>query len=459
MSDREKKVIFITAFHPQISKNILGTDAFRMLVDSGTCTIVLLVPDTKKHFFERHYNHSDVRIEGIEMRSFVERRSEDFMNTLSRLLVDTHYLHYKRLELLDAKRSSLGYFRYGMRELIVKLFSGARIFHRLFRFADEKVTGKHIFDTLLDSYSPDTIFCTDLFEQLGLQLIREAKQRGIKTVGMVRSWDNCLSKGLLRVIPDVVMVNNEILKNEIITIHDAREENVIIVGLPQFDAFIQESPLNRDDFFRQNNLDPKKRLIVFAPAGSILSDTDDDICDILIKAKAEGDLPTDTQLFVRNHPQHPARLSEFRGLPDVFIQMPGEVLDPKTHKETELTPSEQVFLRDLMAHTDTLVWVATSLCLDALVFDVPQVVVNFDGYKTKDYYHSVKRYHDEDHMKKMFLYNPFSIAHTKEELPTLVSACLKNPEERKDERAKVRTLELHTLDGKAGERIAKYLLG
>ncbi len=459
LMSEDKKVIFITALHPQISKNILSTKAFSLLTESEHIQIVLIVPETKKHFFERHYVHPRVIIEGIEMQRFVESQPENILNTISRLLIDTHYLHYKRHELLDARKSICAYIQYFVRESLVFLFADRRLPQTFFRFVDKRLSRKKIFSSLFATYRPDAVFTTDLFEQLGLQMIREAHALGIETIGMVRSWDNCLSKGLLRFIPDKIIVNNEVLKEEAISIHGVHKDAVSVVGLPQFDAFINGVPTDRETFFRENGLDPQKRLVVFAPAGTILSDTDADICDMLISLREEGRLPRDVQFFVRNHPQHPANLKRFDHVPDLFVQMPGEILDPKTHKETELAPHEQVFLRDLMAYTDALVWVATSLCLDALVFDVPQVVVNFDGYKTKNYYQSVKRYHNEDHMKKMFLSDPFRVVRNKDELCTGIIECLDTPELRSKGRRRIRELQLEPLDGRAGERIAHVVGG
>src|SRR5436190_20879471 len=103
--------------------------------------------------------------------------------------------------------------------------------------------------------------------------------------------------------------------------------------------------------------------------------------------------------FVRNHPNHPADLSRFKGNPHFTIQRPRHAFDAN-EKNTELEPDEQKLLADLLYHSDVVMYVATSLGLDASAFDKPQIMVSFDGHEKKMYTKSVERYHDEDHTKK-----------------------------------------------------------
>lgn len=457
MDIQKQKVILITVFHSLVSKNILNTDAIINLRDSNKYKIVLLVPQIKKDFFVAHYAHKNIAIEGIDMQTFGEGWKENLMQTLAKLLIDTHYLHYKRRELLDSEKTIVGWIKYGIREFIVYACAGKSFCIHIFHKIDILLGSKEIYKSILTTYKPDLVFSTDIFEQMGAQLLREAKERNIKTIGMVRSWDNCLSKGLLRIKPEIFIVNNEVIKDELVTIHGVTESSINVVGLPQFDRFISEKPENKKTFFKNNNLDPEKKLIMFAPGGNVLSLTDPDICRILISAIEEGRLPHNVQIFVRNHPHHPADLDYFKNREDIIVQSPGVILDSSTHKETELTPGDQDFLRNVLAYTDVLIWVATSLCLDALVYDVPQVVVNFDGFQTKNYYHSVKRYHDEDHMKKMFIHRPFRIANNSEQLISNITMYLNDKSIDGRERELVRNQQFYKVDGHAGKRIAQIL--
>ena len=449
--------IFITVFHSFVSKNILNSDFFLKFRDSGKYKLVLLVPQNKETYFKEHYAHKNVVIETVSTEEFVQNPTEIFFDTIAKLLIDTHYLHYRRREILEKDKSFLGTARHKFREMVVRNFADKPWAHKVYYWLDNHLNVHKTYAYLFAKYSPALVFATDIFDQCDSALVKEAKRNRIKVVGMVRSWDNCLSKGLLRSVPDVVVVNNVVLKEELVSMHHVPPDAIRIIGLPQFDSFINLQPEERNLFFKKHGLDPKKRLVMFAPAGNILSNTDSDILDILIKAKKNGPLPEDIQFFVRNHPHHPADFSACSYSSDVHIQTPGEILDPTTNKATELTVDDLYFLRNILAHTDVLIWVATSLCLDALVYDVPEVVVNFDGYVEKAYYHSVKRYHDEDHMKKMFLHKPFRVANNATDLVESINIYLKDRSIDARERDIVRVEQLFKTDGRAGERLVNLL--
>lgn len=454
----KKPTLLVPIFHSLVSKNVLNTDALGTLMRSGTCRIVLIVPALKQDFFKKHYETDSVEIVGMDIRPSDFGWWSQLMHKTSMLLVDTHYLHYRRKEILEADRSVLRNFKHLVREAIVKIAADKKWAISLFRYLDHTFSKRTIFSTIFERYQPDVVFSTDLFEQVSGQLLREAMSRGIRTVAMVRSWDNCLSKGILRHTANEYLTNNEVLKEELISIHGVSSDKITVTGLPQFDSFTNQQPADRESFFLKHGLDPDKKLVLFAPAGKVLSDTDADICKMFLSAQDEGRLPADLQFFVRNHPQHPADFSSLISHPNLTIQNPGQKLDPKTDKETEMTPDDLDFLRNILAHTDVLVWVATTLCLDAIVYDVPQVVLNFDGYQQKDYYHSVKKYHDEAHMTKMFALHPFKVANSESELIGFIKDYLDDPGIDAQAREKVRQQQLYKIDGLSGKRVSDRLI-
>jgi CDP-glycerol glycerophosphotransferase (TagB/SpsB family) len=214
----------------------------------------------------------------------------------------------------------------------------------------------------------------------------------------------------------------------------------------------------REEFFASMNLDPAKKTILFAPAGTILSDTDLDIVDIFKKALDEKKLISPIQLLIRNHPNHPADFSPVSDRKDMVIENPGKVFNVNNPKETELTLKDNEHLADELFYSDVIVWVATTLPLDAAIFDKPLIAVNFDGYEEKSYYESVRRYHDEDHMKKMLDCNGVKVADSKEDLIEIINMYLMDPSLDKEGRDAIIRQQFYGLDGKAGRRIGEYLL-
>lgn len=453
----DMRTLVITSFHSFISKNILNTDVLRTLRDERETRIVIFVPKEKAEFFARHYAGGNVEVEGIDTARITRDRANTFFSRLFFLMIDSHYLRYKRVERRDVDPTPASWIKYYAFGALAAVLSGSKALNRAARALFMRLSSRGLLAVHLDRVKPDLVFSTDVFDPNDIQVLKEASLRGIRTVGMIRSWDNCWSKGLLPVIPDRLLANNAVLKDEAVTLHDVPAERIAVVGLPQFDAFVREARTPRDAFFARIGVDPSKRLILLAPAGTILSDTDWQLCDILERAIRDGKLPEDVHVFVRNHPHHPADLSRFQGSPHFTFQNPGHVFGA-VGKSTELEPEEHRFLGDLLFHSAVVAWVATSLGLDAAVFDKPEIMIDFDGYEKKEYFKSVARYRDEDHMLKLVATGGARRVKEPEEFVAAVKAYLDDPSLDRDGRKRIVEEQLYRIDGKSGERVVREVL-
>ena len=73
---------------------------------------------------------------------------------------------------------------------------------------------------MFEKYKPDVVFATNVYGEEDVLLMKSASIHGVKTIGMVLSWDNNTSKHLMRVVPNVLLVQNEIIKDEAIKIQN-----------------------------------------------------------------------------------------------------------------------------------------------------------------------------------------------------------------------------------------------
>ena len=452
----KKKIILITVFHSFISKNILNTDVFDILKSNKNLSIVLAVPKPKEKFFLKIYASDNVSVVGIDVPSAISKPSSVFFSRLSNLLIDSHYLWYKRAERLDSTRTIFAYTKYFVEQLFVKIFSPFRLSRIILRYGFVKKGEVKSIKKVFEEIHPDILFATDVFDEMDVLFMREARSRNIKLMGMVRSWDNCYSKGVMRVVPDNLIVNNLEIKKEAIILHDISAEKIYVGGLPQFDASKREVRTNREEFFKDIGADPNKKLIFFGPAGSILSDTDWQIAEIVRRAISYHRLPP-TQVFVSNHPNHPADFSKFKNDGSFIFATLGKVFSENA-KDTELTNVDTKRLRDLIYYADVIVYVASTVGIDSLQFDKPQIIIDFDGWEKKPYIKSVRRYHDEDHMKKMLVLGGVTVVMSENELIDAINKYFKNPSWNKDGRDHMRKQQFHNLDGKAGKRVGNYLI-
>ena len=96
------KTIFISSFHPFISKNILNTDVFGVLKQKKDLKIILLVPAILKDFFENNHHSDNVVIESIDLVPFSKSRLNNFFSRAAFFFTYNHWVRYKRMEYLNA---------------------------------------------------------------------------------------------------------------------------------------------------------------------------------------------------------------------------------------------------------------------------------------------------------------------------------------------------------------------
>jgi hypothetical protein len=113
---------------------------------------------------------------------------------------------------------------------------------------------------------PDLLLVTPLIE-LGSQqvdYVKAARRLGLRSALAVASWDNLTSKGLIRVIPDHVLVWNDAQKSEAVTLHGVPPERVVVTGAQLFDHWFRAAPSRtREQFCEDVGLDPSRPFLLY----------------------------------------------------------------------------------------------------------------------------------------------------------------------------------------------------
>jgi len=420
--------------------------------------LIVFVPAYKQAYLSEIYNHQRIRFIGIEEAPLLSNKKFSFFGRLFSAMIPTYTANLRHRERRHRSHSFQGFLKFFIGRVIIFLFSKNPVAHRLARYLDRRFSPCRYLHCYFDEFQPTALFTTDVFSGMDVLFMQAAKSKKIPVVGMVRSWDNTTTKGLLRVLPDKLIANNEIIKEEAVAIHDVKEKSVFVSGIPQFDWMVRKEHSSREVFFRKISVDPQKRLILFAPAGYLLSDTDWQLCEILKKGFRDSSLPSDVHFLVRNHPGDPASLEKFQPDENFTIERPGTTFGQRGPKLSEMSPDEARHLVDSLFHSEIVVYVNSTIGLDSLPFDKPQIMIEFDGWEKKPYIESVKRYHDEDHMVKYLRTGAVKIVKSPEELFSWVRYYLEQPEMDRENRKTAMNQQLYYLDGRSGLRIADFLL-
>lgn len=239
----------------------------------------------------------------------------------------------------------------------------------------------------LRELSPDAVVATPMnmrFSTADLEYIKAAKSINIPTVLPVASWDNLTNKGLVHVIPDLVLIWNNTQREEAIRNHQIPAERMRIVGSMYFDRwFIQLKPsTSREEFCSKFGMNPGVPFFLYLGSSSAAADDESWLIEE-IRARMNKSENLDIRMagiVIRPHPSHFEIYRRLEGRPGIFI-VPG-------------LQNIKSVSRDIALYFDTVEHSAavieggnTSAMIEVLIMDKPGIVVLTEGHRQEHVLH------------------------------------------------------------------------
>lgn len=443
------KTIFITCFFNLVVRNILETECFSILKSKKDIRIVLLVPEKKGDFFRKEFGGANVIVEEIPFLS--PSKINLFFHFLSWNLLNNDSKKIHRIVQLGKDKNRLRYWFTSFLSLLGVLV----LIRKIFRALDYWFVPGGGYDDLFEKYKPSVVFATDMQdlrtqEYSDTYLIREARRLGIPSVGMSRSWDSMTTKGLLRTIPDLLIVQNKAIANWAIQYHSVSKKRIVTVGIPHYDQYLSGKRLSRESVFSKLGLNPGKKLVFVTPPSDIWTG-EPGFNNYLLKALSE----LGEQIVVRFPIFGKLEIGD-------FVRPRGMVFDIPSNEsrleESLLRRSDDDHLADLLFQSDLVVTSPSSIILDAAVFGKPTILIGFDGDRPLSYWKSLRRYYDYEHQQAVIQKGNLVIAKSREELLEFIRKYLDNPAAYAKNQLEVAEEFCYRLDGHSGERLAETLL-
>ncbi|MDO8510145.1 MAG: CDP-glycerol glycerophosphotransferase family protein [bacterium] len=441
------RTIVIPSFHSLVSRNILTAPFFDLLKQSGY-TIVIVVPEKKKDFFEKHYGGPAVIVHGLVNRL---TRLDAFFKTFALAALKTR-------SILIMRKRGMGIEHPLLFRLLRPFASATRpLIPILYKILMPKNTLGEIFER----YRAHAVFSTDVFSANDCRIMLEAKRRGIPVVGMVRSWDNLTAKGGFRVVPDVVVLQNEIQQKEAQMIHGINKNRMRIVGIPHYDRYVNGPTKDRDAFLKDLGIKTSAKYFVYGPIGDRIVKVGDSLrphtYDRNVIEYLDKRLPSGCYLVVRTPPTDTVNLDGYIPSSRVIIEQPGTRFgEGKSVRMTELTRSDDDHLVNLLYHSAGVVTVFSSLCIDGLVLGKPVALLAFD-FNPASYWESVKRLHEFDHMVPVLESGVCDVLESASALDAFILRSREEGLKNNLERQRFMDRECFHLDGKSSQRLYELI--
>jgi CDP-Glycerol:Poly(glycerophosphate) glycerophosphotransferase len=474
------KRIFISADHGMAIIYFLQSDVVSTLLAAGV-EIVLLTDDETKGRIEARFAKPGLIFEGLRLRQAehyarkVNPRWQWLLAYLRRVggswRINTEAMdsHIWEVWVENSWKFRLAiWVPAALAILFLRTFSFAR--RSLVRMQSGLIPRPNLYADLFDKYKPELVIASTAGWRLDRYLLREAALRHIPTMAAIVGWDNPSSYSIRGAPVDWATCWSELQKEELVLGSDWAPERVNVGGIPSYDGYFRkEWLLSKEEYFKLHKLDPSRKLISYACSFVHFAPNYPNV-EALARLVSSNLLAKPAQLLVRLHPSHfqekPRIFAEERErihaleakYPHVHVVRPvalggslgyysGEDMDEKS---------------SMMAHSDVLVTVYSTMVVETAVHDTPIVAAVIDtpgGWnQPKKYSLSLKKIGNWPTHQRFREAKAGKVANDENELCETLNAYLANPKLDSTERQAFVRQEITYTDATAGVRTAEFIL-
>ena len=472
--------IFISADHGMAIIYFLQSDVVPALLDAGVEVVILTDDETRDRIAQR-FARPGLTFEGLRLKEAnayankVKPRLQWLLAFLRRVggswRINTEAMdsHIWEVWVENSWKFRLGiWIPAALAILVLRTFSFAR--NVLVRVQNRFVPSPRLYADLFASHKPDLVIASTAGWRLDRYLLREATLHHVPTMAAIVGWDNPSSYAIRGAPMDYATCWSQLQKDELVDGSDWKPERVHIGGIPSYDGYFRKQwQLSKDDYFKLHHLNPNRKLISYACSFVHFAPNYPNV-EALAKLISSDSMMEPSQLLIRLHPSH------FQDKPQIFAEERERIFAlekqyPNVHvvKPVALGGSLGYYggedmdeKSSMMAHSDVLVTVYSTMVVETAVQDTPIVAAVIDvpgGWnRPKKFSLSLKQIGNWPTHKRFREAKAGRVASTEKELCEVINLYLQNPSLDAAERRKFIEDEITFTDGTSGQRTAEYIL-
>ncbi len=334
---------------------------------------------------------------------------------------------------------------FGRSKFIKKKFT-PWLYNRIFR--------KRPYKNLFEKYSPNLVVVPGLAFFPDIEICAEAQRQKVRSVGMVMNWDH-LNKYYIPIHSDILLVQNEPMKKEAIKWHAYDEDQIRLVGFPQFDMYVHPDKflIPKSDFLKTFNLGDANKIILFI-SGAAYSKDEPDILKAISASISEGVFGKNVKLLVRPY----VIVRDLEREQEKYKQF----LDDKNMsfnwlRRTDNLDNKKIFM-SMLAYSDVVISIFSTTAIESAVFDKPTITIGFDGSHKRPYRESIRRLEDMSHFKNVLDTGSVKISRSFDDLKGFIKDYLVDPSIDRDDRKVLVNKMCFKNDGKSSIRVVDNIL-
>lgn len=319
----------------------------------------------------------------------------------------------------------------------------------------EHASNLAVFSALLADLRADALFTITPFLRSEHLLLRAARDRGLPLATSILSFDNLTTRGWIPVTFDLYMVWNAYNQAEVRRVYpQANGCPVEIVGAPQMDFYWDPAYIWPEVEWRATlSLPAERPVILFGGGPTIIVQNEPQTLVHLDEAISAGRIREKPVILLRPHPHDKlerwsAALDRCRHVVcDEPWRVPGSnpLFTNVTRRDIEKLAST---LKHSMVHINT----SSTLTIDGAIFDRPQIGPAYDESSPR-HHQAMGKLYEREHFLPIVQSGGLSLAHSRDELITLVNDALENPARLSENRRKMVRSIITFDDGQSTHRL------
>ncbi len=274
-----------------------------------------------------------------------------------------------------------------------------------------------------------------------------ARRLALPIIGHIASWDHTVGKGIVAPHLRRYIVQNDVMREDLVRYHVIPRECIVVTGWPQTDVFYRRRPsADFEAVLAGLGLDPTRRVVLVMGNTPTNAPFEARFVERLVRWWQKGGADTSFSLLFRPHP----RDREWRERFSAALSVKGAAVQEPSFTDLDT-------LAVLLEHGDCVVANAGTILLDALVNDRPAVCVLYDEGAPPGDSWALKNVSGE-HYRQLMESEAFYRAERFEDVAAGIERALANPGELAPERVRVALEVVGEVDGHAADRVAQAMV-
>jgi hypothetical protein len=311
---------------------------------------------------------------------------------------------------------------------------------RTWLFSPRRHTSRTLVERMRDNSSG--LVVANVQSLQAVPYLNAARRLRLPVVGYVASWDHTVGKGIVSSHVDRYVVQNEVMRDDLVRHHAIAAERVVVTGWPQSDVYARARPrAEYDALLAELGLDPERPVVLVAGNTPTNAPYEGRFVERLVVWSRSLPLAERPQFLFRPHPRDREwrdRFASALAADDVAVQEP-------SYTDLDL-------LATLLQHVDCVVCNAGTILLDALANDRPAVCVLYDEGAPEGEQHAPLNVTGK-HYEEVIASNAFVRATDFGEVVSGIGRSLDRPDELAAERRRVAREVMGQVDGRAADRV------